>query len=272
MWSADARDGPNPSGAGDARLRRCDRPRSARHSTRPAGRRIRIRHLRRDRGSPAGASDARLPRAHRLQPPRPVAAASLLAGVQGVADGIRTPRSDGADLPQHHAAGVFHRRASHAGAPVLSRQARAQGLRRSVRPGDGRLGIQPAGSRRARLSAHGGTAGRAGFLPPQSTAESLRRRTVRRWVDQHPLRGPGDLEQEGRGSHLVFSCISHGPQPALSPAHRRHAQRLRAVLRRPDRACRDAGPLARPLHRPGVGRGAGRVLRNRRSVSVRQRA
>ena len=114
-----------PPGARDARLRRRDRPRGARHPARAARRRLRVGDLRRDRRSAARAADARLPRAGRRQPSRQPAAPPFLARIEGVADGLRAARSDGAHLPQHHAAGVFRRRAPHAGAAVLPRPARA---------------------------------------------------------------------------------------------------------------------------------------------------
>ena len=60
----------DPPGPGDARVRRCHRPRSARHSARAARGRLRVGDFRRDSGSPAGIDDARLPRAGRRQPSR----------------------------------------------------------------------------------------------------------------------------------------------------------------------------------------------------------
>ena len=183
----------DPSGARDARLRRRDRPRGARHPARAARGRLRVGDLRRDRRSAARAADARLPRAGRRQPPRQPAAPPLFARLEGVADGVRAARSDGAHLPQHHAAGVLRRRAPHAGAAVLPRPPRAARLRRPLRPRARRLGVQPPGSRGARLPAHRACC-RSCPTSRTSIAQPnwLRRRAVRRRLDQHPVRRPGD--------------------------------------------------------------------------------
>ena len=47
-----------------------------------------------------------------------------------------------------------------------------QRLRRPLRPGARRLGVQPPGSRGARLSAHGGAAGRSRLLAPRSRSRT----------------------------------------------------------------------------------------------------
>ena len=111
------------SGPRDARVRRRDRPRGARHPARPSRGRIRVGDLRRGGRPPARIDDARLPRAHRRQPSRQSAAAPLLARVEGVAHGVCAARSDGAHLSQHHAAGVLRRPASFAEQRMFPRTA-----------------------------------------------------------------------------------------------------------------------------------------------------
>ena len=167
-WRRELAASGGPPGAGDARLRRRDRPRGARHPARAARRRLRVGDLRRNRRPAARAADPRLPRAGRRQPSRQPAAPSLFDRLEGVAHRVRAAGSDGAHLPQHHAAGVLRRRPPHAGAAVLSRPARAAGVRRSLRSGARRLGVQPAGSRSARISADRRAAGRPGLLASRS--------------------------------------------------------------------------------------------------------
>ena len=164
-------DDPDPPGPGDARLRRRHRARSPRYSARPARAGLRVGDLRRDRRLPAGAVDPRLSGTGRRQPPRQSGAPSFFARVEGVPDRLRAAGSDGAHLPQHHAAGVFHRRASHARTAVLSRAARAARLRRPLRPRAWRLGVQPPGPRESRVPAHGGAAGDSRLLQSRPAAE-----------------------------------------------------------------------------------------------------
>ena len=76
-----------------------------------------------DRRSAARGPDARLSRPARRQPSRQHPDPPLLDRLARVADGVRAARSDGARLPQHHAAGVLRRRQQAAGAAVLSRAA-----------------------------------------------------------------------------------------------------------------------------------------------------
>ena len=105
-------------GAGDAWIRRCHRPRSARHSARAPRRRIcaseifvetadrRLEPLTRDYREARGRQPSG-------QPP----ASPFFDRIEGLPDGVCTPRSDGAHLPQHHAAGVLRRPP-----PTLARQ------------------------------------------------------------------------------------------------------------------------------------------------------
>ncbi len=88
----------------------------------------------------------------------------------------------------------------HAGRSVLPRPPRASRLRRPLRSRARRFRVQPAGSRGARFSADRRAAGRARLLAPRSGAESLRGRSVRRRLDQHPVRRTGDRQQEDRRS------------------------------------------------------------------------
>ncbi len=125
---------------------------------------LRVGHLRRDGRPPARAADARLPRARRRQPSRQPAAPSFFDRLEGVANGVRAAGSDGAHLPQHHAARILRRRPPHAGAPVLPRPARASRLRRPLRSRARRLRVQPPGPRGARVSADRRAAGRARLL------------------------------------------------------------------------------------------------------------
>ena len=62
-------------------------------------------------------------------------------------------------------------------------------------------------------------------------AELVRRAAVRRRLDEHPVRGPGDREQEDRRRDPLLPRVSHDVQPALPAAHRRRVQRVRAVSR-----------------------------------------
>ena len=173
------RDGRRSASADGRRFIRCSRrsgmatPSATKCSASSAccGGRLRVGHLRRDGRLAARTADPRLSRARRCQPSRQSAAAPFFDRIQGVANGLRPSRPDGAHLPQHHAAGVFRRRASHARAPVLPRPARAAGLRRPLRSRAGRLGVQPPGSRSARFSAHRRAPGRARLLAPRSRAE-----------------------------------------------------------------------------------------------------
>ena len=162
-------------------------------------------------------ADARLPRAGGLQRSRQPAAPPFLARVEGLAHGVRAARSDGAHLPQHHAARVLRRRPPDARAPVFPRPPRASRLRESLRPRDGRLGVQPPGPDAAGVSAHGRAAGRSRFLASRSAAPNrARRRPVRRRLDEHPVRGPGDREQEDRGRHPLLSRLPLDVQPPLA--------------------------------------------------------
>ena len=54
-------------------------------------------------------------------------------------------------------------------------------------------------------------------------------RRVRRRLDEHPVRRPGDREQEDRGSDPLLPRLPHDLQPAIAPAHRRRAERVRAL-------------------------------------------
>ena len=128
--------------------------------------------------SPPRVADARLSRARRLQPSRQPAPPSLFAGLESVAHRVCAARPNGAHLPQHHAAGVLRRRASVAGATMLPRTAGAAGVRRPLRPGARRFGVQPAGPRSARVSTHRRAAGRAGFLAPRPGAELAGRAAI----------------------------------------------------------------------------------------------
>ena len=138
-----------PSGARHARLRRRHRPRGRSASSaccaRPAtsrrsSSRPRIRRLE--------DLTRRLPRSAGGQPSRQHPDPPLLDRIARVAHRLRAARSDGARLPQHHAARVLRRRAPAAGAAVLSRPPRAGVLRDRGRPGARRLGVQPRRSSR----------------------------------------------------------------------------------------------------------------------------
>ena len=86
-------------------------------------------------------------------------------GSQGVADRVRAAGSDGAHLPQHHAAGVLRRRPPARWRAQCFRGRRELArLRRPLRSRARRLRVQPPGSRGARISAHRRPAGRAGLL------------------------------------------------------------------------------------------------------------
>ena len=155
----------DPPGARDARLRRRDRPRSARHPARAARRRLRVGDLRRDRRPPARAADARLPRAGRRQPPRQPAAPPLSRiGSQASRTAYALP--DRMALIYHNITPPEYFVGVHR---TLARQCfrgrrELHGLRRSLRSRAGRLGVQPPGSRGARVSAHRRAAGRARLL------------------------------------------------------------------------------------------------------------
>ena len=123
-----------------------------------------------------------------------------------------------------------------------------------------------------RLSQDRRAAGRPGLLASRSRTEPVRRRSLRRRLDEHPVRRPRDREQEDRERDPLLSRVSHDVQPAVAPDHRRHVQPVRTLPRRLDASGRGARTVARALHRPHFGRGAGRLLRDRRPVPVRERA
>ena len=159
------------SGPRHARLRRRHRQRGARHPAGAARRGLRVRDLRRDGRSPPRGSDDRLSRAARRQPSGQPAAPPLLARVAGVTPGLCPARSDGADLPQHHAARVLHRRAPAAGAALLSRPPRTRAVCQPLRDRARRLRIQPAGARGPRLSQDRRAAGGSRLLSPVRTGQ-----------------------------------------------------------------------------------------------------
>ena len=140
----------------------------------------RLESLTRDYRELVDASRARQP-----------SAPSFLDRIEGVAHRLRPARSDGAHLPQHHAAGILRRRASHARASMLPRPARDSRLRRSLRPRARRLRIQPPGSRVARISTHRRAAGGA---------------------------RPGASRRSGRLVRRAVSSTTTGPTSCLSDA------------------------------------------------------
>ena len=98
------------------------------------------------------------------------------------------------------------------------------------------------------------------------------RRSVRRHLDQRPVRRPDGAEQEARRRHPVLSRVSHVLQPAIAAAPGRRAWRARALHRGAAPAHGHAGQRPCPLRRTGLERRAGGVLRDRRSLPVRERA
>ena len=195
-------------------------------------------------------------------------------GSQGVADGVRAARSDGAHLPQHHAAGVLRRRAPHARAAVLSRTARAAGLRRPLRPGAGRLGVQPPGSRGARLPADRRC---CRSCPTSRTSTATPNWLVADEFDDDWTNilfvGRVIAEQEDRGSDPLLPRVPHDASTrdrgcCIVGAHSGFERYLASL----HQLVADARTPARALRRPRLRRGAGRLLRDRRSVPLRQRA
>ncbi len=87
-----------------------------------------------------------------------------------VAPGLRAARSNGARLPQHHAAGIFRRHQQGAGAPLLQGPPRAGALQVTLRSCARRLRIQPPGARRARILADRRAAGGARLRSPARSA------------------------------------------------------------------------------------------------------
>ena len=94
--------------------------------------------------------------------------------------GLCPARSDGADLPQHHATRVLHRRAPAAGAALLPRPPRTRAVCQPLRDRAWRLRVQPAGARGPRLSQDRRAAGGARLLSPVRTGQLHAGRPVRR--------------------------------------------------------------------------------------------
>ena len=136
-----------------------------------------------------------------------------------------------ARLPQHHAARVLPRHPPAARPPVLPGAPGARGLRRALRPGARRLGVQPAGARGHGLPGHGGAAGGSRLLAPRGGARPARARGVRRRVDQRAVRGPDHPEQADRQRRPVLRRLPAVLQPPVAPARRRQLHRVRALLR-----------------------------------------
>ena len=145
-------------------------------------------------------------------------------------------------------------------------------LRRPLRSRAGRLGVQPAGTGGARLPGHRRAAGRSGLLAPRRHPRLAHRRPVRRRVHEHPVCRPDDPEQADRERHPHLPRLSDALQPAVAPAAGGQPRRLREVPDDAAPAGGDAGHARRALQRARQQRGAGRVLRRRRPVPVRQRA
>ena len=263
-----------PPGARDARLRRRDRPRGARHPARAPRRRLRVRDLRRDRGSAARGPDHRLPRHGRRSRARRPADPPFLDRIARVADRLRAARADGARLPQHHAAGVFRRRPQGAGQALLPRTPRADGVHRPLRPRARRLRIQPPGAR-ARSASRAPACCRSS--PTSRTSTSRRDRCV-----------AADFDDEWTNILFVGRVIPNKKfEDVIRAFHAyrtRHNPRSRLLLVGSLRRLRDATwrccrRSSRRLGTPDVHflghvieRGADRALRRRRPLPLRQRA
>ena len=238
-------------------------------------RRLRVRDLRRDRRLPSRAAD----RATIASWSTSAIRDNLLLhhfslGSKASRTAFALPRSDGAHLPQHHAAGVLRRRAPDARAPVLSRPARAAGVRRSLRSGDGRLGVQPAGSRGARLSADRGAAGRSRLLASRSRRRTGWSRATSTTTGRTSL-FVGRVIANKKIEDLIrlFHAYHDDLQPALAAADRRRSERLRALSGVAAPARRHARRVARALRRPRVRRRARRASTTSPDLFlVRQRA
>ena len=204
-------------------------------------RRIRVGHLRRDGRPPARAADARLPRAGRRQRTRTTCCST-------------TSRSD------------RRRRARRSRCPIGWRSSTTTSRRPSTSSactGRSRGSAFAAGgscaptstaaiSRSAIPSSTGRISKRSASRAPPSCrscpdfshldgdAEPVRRRPVRRRLDEHPVCRPGDRQQEDRGPDPLLSRVPHQLQPALAPDHRRHVQPVRALPRRADAPGRGA--------------------------------
>ena len=161
------------------------------------------------------------------------AAPPLLDRIEGVANRLRPARSDGAHLPQHHAARILRRRAPDARSAVLPRPAGAAAPTSTACD----LALGDSEFNRQDLEALGFP--RTAVLPVvpdfshlDARAEPVRRRPVRRRLDEHPVRRPRDRQQEDRGPDPLLPRLSDRLQPAIPPAHRRRVQPVRALLRR----------------------------------------
>ena len=220
----------DPSGAGDARLRRCHRPRSARHPARAQGR-VRIGNFRPDGGPAPRGADARLPRSPRasdaLEHPDP----SFLDRLARVARRLRrpdrqilvyhniTPPEFFIDVHEQLAEQCFKGRRELSIYPARVRS-RAR-----------RFGVQSSGARGAGVQPDRGAAGRSRLLPSRSAAERSDRGGVRRRLDQYPVRRPGHPEQAHRGRHPLLPRLSAPLQSAVAAAVCRVVRRLREVSR-----------------------------------------
>ena len=141
-------------------------------------RRLRVRDLRRDRRSAARGPDGRLPRHGRRDRPRRRADPPLLDRIARLAHRLRAARPHGARLPQHHAAGVLHRRPQGAGEAVLPRPPRADRLHRRA-----------ASWRSATPNTTGRSSRRSASAPPASCPSSRISRTSIGAPDSHAGRG-----------------------------------------------------------------------------------
>ena len=189
-----------------------------------------VGHLRRDGRPAAGVADARLPRPDRRERPRRPPDPPLLDRVARLARGLRGARSDGARLPQHHAARVLRRRARAAGGAVLQGPARAARVPAACGPGARRLGVQPPGARGARVPADRRPAGRR-RTSRTSTGEPNRLMAgqLRRRLDEHPVCRPRHSQQADRGRDPRVPRLQARVQPAVAAARRRLVRRVRAL-------------------------------------------
>ena len=262
------------SGAGDARIRRCDRPRSAGHPARAASRRLRIGHLRRDRRPAARAADPRLSRARRRQRIPTISCSTIFRS-----DPRRRAPPTRCRIGWRSSTTTSRRlNTSPPCTATLARQC-FRG-RRELHAYVDRCDLAMGDSEFNRQDLEALGFPRTAVLPVVPDLAHLddpadwfvARQFDDDWTN---IVFVGRVIANKKIEDLIrsFHAYQHALQSAQPAADRRRVQRVRALLRRADAPGRRNCDLTeRAFRRPCHGRRADRLLRHRRPVSLRQRA